>query len=487
MPDSAPVLRDPIVPPKPHPLLVAAPVPMIVRLALPTTAVMIAQSGVSIAETWVIGQLGTEALAGFALVFPLFMLMTMMAAGGIGGGIASAIARASGGGRTADVRALVVHALLIALGFALLFTIGMHIFGVDIFRLLGSLRSGAGAGGGSDPARVLGYALTYSDTIFAGAAAHWAMFALSAIFRGAGNAALPGKAMLVSSLLQIPLTYVLALGVGGWGGLGIAGAAVSAICTATLAAALMGFALSRGAAGFSITLRGISLRRHLFAPILRVGLMSSVSAITANLTTILITLLVAGFGVAALAGYGVGSRLEFMLVPLAFGIGSALTTLVGIAVGAGQWERAVRVAIIGSLMAAALTGTVGSLVAIFPHAWMSIFSADPLVQQTGVTYLTRAAPFYAFFGLGMALNFASQGAGRQGVPLAIAFMRLALAAGGGWLAVHVLKLGEDGLFWAVAAAIVLFGVANLGALIVRPWRARPVVSAAGAARTAPAA
>jgi Na+-driven multidrug efflux pump len=298
------------------------------------------------------------------------------------------------------------------------------------------------------------------------------MFALASIIRGAGNAALSGKAMLTGSLLQIPLTYVLALGVGSWGGMGIAGAAVSSILTALLAAGLMMLALRRGAAGITLVLRGISLRGALFAPILRVGLISSVSAVTANLTTILVTLLVAGFGVAALAGYGVGSRLEFMLVPLAFGIGSALTTLVGIAVGAGQWERAVRVALIGSLMAAALTGTVGALAAIFPQGWMSIFSTDPAVQQTGVAYLTRAAPFYAFFGLGMALNFASQGAGRQGVPLAISFMRLAVAAGGGWLAVHVLKLGQDGLFWAVAMAIVLFGTANLAALILRPWRAR---------------
>jgi len=472
MPDSAPVLREPPAPPKPHPLLVAPPVPTIARLALPTTAVMIAQSGVSVAETWVIGQLGTEALAGFALVFPLLMLMTMMAAGGIGGGIASAIARASGGGRTADVRALVVHALIVALGFALLFTVGMRVFGADIYRLLGSLRSGSGAAIGGDPARVLAYALTYSDTVFAGAAAHWAMFALSSIIRGAGNAALPGKAMLLSSLLQIPLTYVLALGIGGWGGMGIAGAAVSSILTALLAAGLMIVSLRRGAAGVPLTLRGISLRGTLFAPILRVGLISSISAVTANLTTILITLLVAGFGVAALAGYGVGSRLEFMLVPLAFGIGSALTTLVGIAAGAGHWERAVRVAIIGSLMAAALTGVVGALAAIFPQGWMAIFSADPQVQQTGVTYLTRAAPFYAFFGLGMALNFASQGAGRQGVPLIIAFVRLTLAAGGGWLAVHVWGFGQDGLFWAVAIAIVIFGTANLGALIVQPWRGR---------------
>ncbi|MBX3498491.1 MAG: MATE family efflux transporter [Alphaproteobacteria bacterium] len=472
MPDSAPILRELPAPPKPHPLLEAPPVPIIARLALPTTAVMIAQSGVSVAETWVIGQLGTEALAGFALVFPLLMLMTMMAAGGIGGGIASAIARASGGGRTAEVRALVVHALVVALGFALLFTIGMRVFGADIYRLLGSLRSANGAGAGGDPALVLAYALTYSDMVFAGAAAHWAMFALSSIIRGAGNAALPGKAMLLSSLLQIPLTYVLALGVGGWGGMGIAGAAVSSILTALLAAGLMARSLHRGAAGIAPSLRGISLRGSLFAPILRVGLISSISAIIANLTTILVTLLVAGFGVAALAGYGVGSRLEFMLVPLAFGIGSALTTLVGIAVGAGQWERAVRVAVIGSLMAAALTGVVGVLAAIFPQGWMSIFSADAAVQQTGVAYLTRAAPFYAFFGLGMALNFAAQGAGRQGVPLAIAFLRLALAAGGGWLAVHVWGLGQDGLFWAVAIAIVVFGSANLVALLVRPWRGR---------------
>lgn len=474
MPDSAPLSRALPAPPKPHPLLVAPPVPTIARLALPTTAVMIAQSGVSIAETWVIGKLGTEALAGFALVFPLLMLMTMMAAGGIGGGIASAIARAAGGGRTADVRALVVHALLVALGFALLFTIGMRVFGADLYRLLGSLHGGGGgsAGAGGDPARVLAFALTYSDMVFAGAAAHWAMFALSSIIRGAGNAALPGKAMLTSSLLQIPLTYVLVLGLGGWSGMGIAGAAVSSILSALLAAGLMALALRRGAAGFIPALRGVSLRGALFSPILRVGLISSISAVTTNLTTILVTLLVAGFGVAALAGYGVGSRLEFMLVPLAFGIGSALTTLVGIAVGAGQWERAVRVAVIGSLMAAALTGIVGALAAIFPQAWMSIFSADEVVQQTGVSYLTRAAPFYAFFGLGMALNFAAQGAGRQRVPLAIAFVRLALAAGGGWLAVHVWGLGQDGLFWAVAIAIVVFGIANLAALLLMPWRGR---------------
>ena len=77
----------------------------IARLAAPTMAVMIAQAAVSVAETAIVGRLGTEALAAFALVFPLMMLMTMMAAGGIGGGIAAAVARAVGAGRRDDAGA----------------------------------------------------------------------------------------------------------------------------------------------------------------------------------------------------------------------------------------------------------------------------------------------------------------------------------------------------------------------------------------------
>ena len=82
-----------------HPLLVAPIGASLWKLAAPTTAVMIAQTFVAIAETFIFGRLGTEALAGFALVFPLMMMMTMMAAGGMGGGVAAAMARALGAGR----------------------------------------------------------------------------------------------------------------------------------------------------------------------------------------------------------------------------------------------------------------------------------------------------------------------------------------------------------------------------------------------------
>ena len=305
---------------------------------------MVVQTFVAIAETYFFGRLGTEALAGFALVFPLMMLMTMMAAGGMGGGVAAATARALGGGRIADARALVVHALVLGLLLALLFTLLAWTVAPSLYRLLG----GHGA--------ALQNAEIYSHVLFTGSIAVWANFFLSALLRGGGDAATPGRYMLIFSVAQVPLSGVLALGIGDWPGLGMAGPAVSSVTTMSCAALLQARALWRGKLGFTPALLGIRLERRLFWEILRVGLIASFSAVTANLTAMLVTGLVGRFGVAALAGYGIGVRLEFMLVPLAFGIGSGLTTLVGVAAGANDWKRAVRAAWIGGLIAGGAIG-----------------------------------------------------------------------------------------------------------------------------------
>jgi Na+-driven multidrug efflux pump len=303
------------------------------------------------------------------------------------------------------------------------------------------------------------------------------MFAVSSILRGTGDAATPGKYMLLGSVLQIPLSALLVLGTAGWGlgswtGLGIAGAAVSMIATSLLSAALMAWRLWSGRAGVTLSLGGRGLTRAASAPILKVGLISSLSAVLANLTTMLVNFAIKPFGDAAIAGYGIGARLEFILVPLAFGIGSALTTLVGIAAGAGRWDRAVQVAWTGGVMAAALTGSLGIAVAMFPGAWAGMFSSDATVVQAATHYLTRAAPFYALFGLGMSLNFAAQGANRQTVPFAASLMRTLIAGVGGYLVVTLWHGTLPDLFWLVGLAILLYGITIGGALALRPWGKR---------------
>ena len=418
---------------------------------------MVAQTFVAIAETYFFGRLGTEALAGFALVFPFMMLMTMMAAGGMGGGVAAAMARALGGKRLDDARALVLHSLVLGILLALLFTLLAWTAAPWLYALLG----GHGA--------ALANAETYSHVLFSGSIAIWANFFFSALLRGGGDAATPGRYMLISSLLQVPLSGVLALGIGDWPGLGMAGPAVSSLTTMTCSALLQAHALWRGKLGFVPSLTGIPLRGRLFWDILRVGLIASFSALTANLTAMMVTGLVGRFGVTALAGYGIGVRLEFMLVPLAFGIGSGLTTLVGVAAGANDWKRAVRAAWIGGLAAFGMIGLLGWIVALLPESWSRLFTSDPRVIAATVGYITHVAPFYCLFGLGMTLSFASQGAGRMKAPFFAGLTRMAIATLGGWLAVERFGYGLDGVFTAIAVGMIVFGALIAGPLLIKPW------------------
>lgn len=447
-----------------HPLLTAPIGKSLWKLSAPTTAVMIVQTFVAIAETFIFGRLGTDALAGFALVFPLMMMMTMMAAGGMGGGVAAAMARTLGAGRTGDARALVLHALVLGAVLALLFTLLAWTVAPSLYRLLG----GEGA--------ALAKALTYSHVLFTGSLFIWANFFLSALLRGGGDAATPGRYMLVSSIAQVPLSYVLALGINGWPGMGMAGPAVSSLLTSAVSALLQARALWSGKLGFVPAAFGIPLQGRLFWEILRVGLIASFSAFTANLTAMLVTGLVGRFGVAALAGYGIGVRLEFMLVPLAFGIGSGLTTIVGVAAGANDWRRAVRAAWIGSLVAGLGIGAFGWVVALFPEGWARLFTDDPDVIAATVAYVTRVAPFYFVFGIGMTLSFASQGAGRMKAPFAAGVTRLFVASLGGLFAVEHLGWGLPGVFVAIAVGIVTFGSLIAGPLLIHPWRARRTFS-----------
>src|SRR5262245_16047688 len=446
-----------------HPLLTAPIGASLLRLAGPTTAVMVVQTFVAIAETFIFGRLGTEALAGFALVFPLMMLMTMMAAGGMGGGVAAAMARAVGGGRLADARALVLHALALGAGLALVFTLLAWTAAPALYRLLGG------------DGRALANALAYSHVLFSGALIIWANFFLSALLRGGGDAATPGRYMLLSSIAQVPLSYILALGIGDWPGLGMAGPALSSLTTSTVSALLQARALCRVKLCFIPALAGIPLQGLLFWDILRFGLIASFSAFTANLTAMLVTGLVGRFGVTALAGYGIGVRLEFMLVPLAFGIGSGLTTMVGVAAGAQDWKRAVRVAWIGSIVSAGAIGLFGWIVALVPEGWARLFTGDPQVVAATVAYITRVAPFYFLFALGMTLSFASQGAGRMKAPFVAGVARLIIATVGGWFAVESLGWELPGVFVAIAVGMIAFGSLIAGPLLFKPWGPKATV------------
>jgi len=429
-------------------------VPTLARLAAPGAVLALFQTAVSITDTAFVGRLGTDALAGLALVFPLVMLLQMTSAGAMGGGIASAVARALGGRREEAARRLVAHGLIIALAAGLVFTLLLLGLGTSLYALLG------GKG------EALAQALAYSHVLFAGAVGVWLANTLASVLRGSGNTLAPAVALAAAALVHVPLSGALTLGWGPLPRLGIVGAALAYVTAFLFASLVMGALVWRG----PLRPRGADwrLEGRVFHDILRVGAVSAVGALQTVLTAVIVTGFVGSFGIAALAGYGVGVRLELLQIPLVFAIGQALVVMVGTNIGAGHGARAKRIAWIGAGLAAGISLTVGGLVAVFPGLWIRIFSHDPAVLAAGSQYLHVVAPFYAFFGAGMALYFSSQGAGRMVLPVLAGTVRLVVVVAGGAV---VVASGWPlaALFAFIAAGIVLFGALIAAAVRAGRW------------------
>jgi putative MATE family efflux protein len=441
-------------------LLLEAPItPTLLRLAIPNVVVMVAQAMVSTCEMYFVGWLGPEALAGVSLVFPLIMLMQTMSAGGMGGGVASAVARALGAGRRQDAEALALHALVIAGVMAALFTTGMLWGGPALYRLMGG-RGGA-----------LAAAQLYSQVVFSGAISFWLFNTLASIVRGTGNMLLPASVVMGGGAAVLLLSPALILGWGPVPRLGIAGAGLALICYYSVGSLVLLGYLRSSHSLVRLRVGGTRLRPALFWDILRVGAPGSFNTILTNLNIAILTSLVGPFGTFALAGYGMGVRLEYLQIPLVFGFGSALVTMVGTNVGAGDMARAQRIAWVGAGLATAVTGSIGLCGALFPELWLGLFSTDTAVLAIGATYLRIVGPTYGFFGLGLALYFASQGAGRLLWPLLAGMMRLLIAAGGGWVVMHWFAGGLPALFIAIAVALTFFGITVAVAVQAGAWAA----------------
>ncbi len=418
-------------------------VPTLLRMAWPNVLVMGAQAATGLIETYWVGRLGTDALAGMALVFPGVMLMQMISSGAMGGGISSAIARALGRGRREDADALVLHAVVINVLLGAVFSGLLLLFGRPLYRAMG----GEGAS--------LDAALIYSNIVFGGSILLWVMNGLASVVRGTGNMLVPALTICAGTALLVPLSPVLIFGFGPIPAFGIAGGGIALVLFYVAGIAVLGW----------YVLSGRNLARLMVAPlrwplmreILRVGAVASVTSVQTNVTIILTTALVGlAAGPAAVAGYGTAARLEYLLVPLVFGLGAPLVALVGTNIGAGNRERALRIAWVGAGIAFILTEAIGVAAAIYPRAWLTLFGSDPAMLETGAAYLRAVGPFYGLFGFGLALYFASQGAGRLLWPLVAGFSRMVFAIGGGWLVLRTtssLRL----MFIVVGLALAIYG------------------------------
>jgi Na+-driven multidrug efflux pump len=440
---------------QPTRVLLEAPVlPTLLKLAVPNMLVMLAQMSTGLVEIYFVSKLGIDALAGASLVFPVLSLISALSQGSVGGGVVTAIARALGRRQRAYANQLVWYAVAIA-AFCGMLTSAVILSAAPLFY------RAMGAEGAS-----LAVATTYSGMVFGGGVLIWVFNLLLAAVRGTGNLLLPVAIVCGGALILVPLSPMLIFGLGPLPALGVAGAATAVLLYYAGGSLCFALHLWGGRGILRPSARPPRLSWAPFREILRVGGMSALVSATTNLTIAIITSYVGVAGVAALAGYGAGARLEFILVPFTYGIGGPAGILIGTNIGASQGGRALRTAWITLLLSALATETIGLAAATWPAAWIGSFSGDPAVLAIGTTYLRTVGPFFGFFGIGYALYCAGQGTGRMGWPVAGAVTRAAIAVIGGAAAIRF-GANVDHIFMAVSFGMMSFGLFSLPGLFLR--------------------
>jgi Na+-driven multidrug efflux pump len=339
----------------------------------------------------------------------------------------------------------------------LAFTVFFQTAGPAVYRLLG------GQGG------ALAQAIAYSNVVFTGAIAVWLVNTLASVVRGTGNMLVPSATILLVALLQIAIGGTLGLGLGPFPRFGMPGVAIGQISAFSVGLVILIAFLRSGRGRLTLRLRGSALQREMFFDILKVGALACLSPLQSVLTILVFTALVARFGTEALAGYGIGARLEFLLIPIAFAVGVASVPMVGMAIGAGDVARARRVAWTAGCLSAIALGLVGWAFAIWPDGWARLFTGDPGVLEATRLYLRWAGPGFGFFGLGLCLYFASQGSGKVLGPVLAATARFALVACAGW---WLARAGAPlwTMFALVAAAMAAYGILTAAAIYFTSWR-----------------
>ena len=424
----------------------------LLRLAAPNVLNLMALAGMITFDGLFVGRLGPDALAGVSLAFPFVMLIQHTAASGMGGGVSSAIARALGAGKRGVANALALHAFVLALGLAAAFSTVLLLGGPLVFRWMG------GHG------EMLSAALSYANVAFSGAVSICMLNLLGSAVRGTGNMSLPAGVIVGSVIAHILISPLLIFGWGPVPAFGPAGAGWGLIMPFGAGSLVLLAYLRSSRSLVTLVFRGTPLQWRLFAEILKVGVPGLINVTITNLSVVLLTGIAGRLGREVAVGYAMGARLEYILIPLAFGFGTAIVAMVGTNWGAKQYQRAYRIAWTGGATVATACASIGLIVALFPGLWMGLFTSDAGVVRIGALYLHIVGPIYGLYGLGMALYFATQGLGSVIWTVTANALRLLTSAGCALVAIYWLDLGAIGLCASIASGFCIYAALTCAAI-----------------------
>ena len=440
--------------------LVGAPLgPTMFRLAIPGVIGAMLTSSPGLIEATFLKTTGADALAAVALVYPLIILAGMFSAGAFGGAVTGFTARALGAGDFDKASTILVCAVLISLAGGVLMWVLVVLLGPLMYEY---------ASNRSDIAQA---AQRYAALVFPIIPAYWLINMLSSVLRGSGDMIRP--AFIAASLLAsyTLLAYLI-----------IPGQGANLDDAMQAAAFAMGgsylFALSLtvyfiGQSTQPIRFRLAAFQAETLILILRQGLLAASQSVMTIIYALTTTVIFSRFGTDWLAGFGLAVRLELIMVPVIFGIGSSMIAIVGAYVGAGQRSQGISIAWRGILINVALIGSVGVFLSFFPGTWCGLVGSDATVIANCNQSLSIIAPTYAFFAIGLSCYLVSQALNTLEFPVLGAFLRLlTVATGLFWVSITT---SIDVALYLVAGAAIVYGVSVAVGLKLGPWSQKTTV------------
>lgn len=420
----------------------------ILFLAVPMVLEMAMESVFAVVDIFFVSRLGADAVASVGLTESLLAIVYTVAMG-LSIGVTATVARRIGEKNPEGAATATGQAILLALGVAaVLGALGLWL-APDLLRLMGGDEAVVAAGVG------------YTRTMLGANGIVLLLFLMNAAFRGAGDAAIAMRVLWVANGLNIVLDPLLIFGVGPFPQLGVTGAAVATVVGRGAAVVVQLVVLFRLGGRLSLALRHLAPRPEVVARLVRLSATGTFQVFVSTASWIGLVRVIAGFGAEAVAGYTVAIRIVLFALLPAWGLGNAAATLVGQSLGAGQPDRADRSVWIAGRMNFLFLGTMGLAFLAFAPTVVGVFGVDAASARHAVHGLRIISAGFFFYGYGMVLTAAFNGAGDAWTPTWLnlaCFWALEIPLA--WWLSHTLGWGPDGAFTAITVAFSTIAVAS---------------------------
>ncbi len=425
--------------------LTEGPIPStLLRLALPMVVAFLSFVGFNVVDTYFVGQLGTNELAAMSFTFPVIMVVSSVSIG-IGIGTTSAVSRAIGEGDTHKIRRLTTDAVTLGL----VVTASVAFVGLltiePLFRALGA-----------DEA-IVALIRQYMVIWYVGVPVVVIPQVGNSAIRATGDTRTPATIMIGAMLVNVVLDPLLIFGWGPVPALGLTGAAIATVAARGVALGLSLLVLVRRERMITTEIPSASEGLASWRAVLYIAIPAGLTQLIVPLSTGVITRFVSEYGVEAVAGFGVATRLELFAILTVNALAAALIPFVGQNWGARKAER-VRIGARTAMVWAMIWGVaIWSLMLIFGRPLAGLFNDDPLVVGTTVSYLWIVGSSFGFWGL-FIVSASAFNALNKPMPSALLSLIRAFAIWVPLAWIGASFFGLDAIWWAAVVANVAAGV-----------------------------